>query len=323
MNELKICAFADLHEAAGYYNQASARLTEILKSADAHHVDMVLHCGDLCHGPTLTPEIVEQCDAYTKPVLHCVGNHECDGSSFQEVITAYHMPDGHYYRDIGGFRFICYDVNQMIHRGKLYHYEQRNYWHPPQGIREPDTQMDVLGPEQIRWMEQSIMDSPYPCVLFGHHSLIRTRDGLCTAEREQVRAMLRRVNNDRQRILLVLCGHYHVDYLNFVDNVPFFELNSASNYWFNKPHDRFPEEILRTYPAAANTIIWNDPLHAIITLREDGYVHIRGMRSDYYCGVSMESLGLPRLDPDGRPVTPEVLTTAFRLDMSGLHTLEQ
>ena len=119
MNELKICAFADLHEAAGYYNQASARLTEILKSADAHHVDMVLHCGDLCHGPTLTPEIVEQCDAYTKPVLHCVGNHECDGSSFQEVITAYHMPDGHYYRDISGFRFICYDVNQMIHRGKL------------------------------------------------------------------------------------------------------------------------------------------------------------------------------------------------------------
>ncbi len=324
MNKITFCAFADLHEAAGYYNNAPQRLEKILKNAADHNVDAVLHCGDLCHGVTLTPGIVEQCDAFDKPFLHSIGNHECDGSSFEETIEAYHIPDGHYYRDVNGFRFIAYDANQMIHEGKMYHYSMKNYWHEPVGIRIPDvTIMDRLTDGQIDWMERTIMDSPYPCVLFGHHSFVRHIDALCPEERKKVQAMMRRVNADKQRVMLVICGHYHTDYLNFVDNVPYFELNSASNYYFNPGHNNFPAEVHENCPAASHTLIWNDPVHAIITLCDDGTVQIKGMDSSYYCDVSMESLGLPTIDRDGRPITPNVMTASFKLDMSGWDTINQ
>ena len=82
-----------------------------------------------------------------------------------------------------------------------------------------------------------------------------------------------------------------------------------------------PAEILEQHPNARHTLIHNDPVHAIVTLREDGTVHIRGMKSSYFCGVTMESLGLPLGDPDGRLITPDVLTASFKLDMRGLEHL--
>lgn len=322
MNEVKICVFADLHDADGYYNNAPERLEKILQHAREEQVDLVLHCGDLCHGPTLKPELMQQCDAFPLPLLHSIGNHECDGSTYEQVLAAYHMPKGYYYRDVHGYRFIAFDADQMLHHGKLIHYEMKNYWHIPDGgLRDETTVMDVLGDEQIAWLEQTIMDSPFPCVLFGHHSFVRLKDALRPEEREKVQAMMRRVNADKQRVQLVMCGHYHVDYLNIVDNVPYFEVNSASNYYIGPTHDRYPAEILEQHPNARHTLIHNDPVHAIVTLREDGTVHIRGMKSSYFCGVTMESLGLPLGDPDGRLITPDVLTASFKLNMRGLDHL--
>ncbi len=46
-------------------------------------------------------------------------------------------------------------------------------------------------------------------------------------------------------------------------------MNSASNYYFNPGHNGFPEEVHNACPAAAHTLLWNDPLHAIVTLKED------------------------------------------------------
>ncbi len=60
-------------------------------------------------------------------------------------------------------------------------------------------------------------------------------------------------------------------------------VNSASNYDFNPCHNGFPEEVHKACPAAAHTLLWNDPLHAIVTLKEDGTVQILGMESTYYC----------------------------------------
>ena len=96
MNEVKFVAFADLHHAAGYYNHATERLAQILAHAEEVDADLVLHCGDLCHGPTLVPEIIEQCDAFPRPILHSLGNHECDGSTHEEALAAYHMERGYY-----------------------------------------------------------------------------------------------------------------------------------------------------------------------------------------------------------------------------------
>ena len=321
MNEVKFLAFADLHHEPGYYNCAPERLAKIRQRAEDNKVDFVLHCGDLTHGPKLVPEIVEQCDEFPMPMLHCIGNHECDKSSYEEVLEAYHMDNGYYYKDISGFRFICYDANRMEMDGQVIHYDMKNYWHPPVGIRREDTIMVTLGKEQLAWIEKTIMDSPYPCVLFGHHSFERQHDDFTKEELQAIREMFQRVNKDKQRVQLVICGHYHVDNLRLRDNVPFFELNSASNYYFNPGHNLFPEEVMRDHGAAAHTLIWTEPLSAVITLRDDGYINIEGSTADYWCGVSLKSLGLRIDDSDAREVTPEVMTTAFKLDMRGTDNL--
>ena len=319
MSEIKFLAFADLHNAAGYYNQGAERMQKIADHAIAENVDMVLHCGDLTHGPTMEPEprVVPICDSLPVPVLHSFGNHECDNSSYEEVLAAYHMENGYYYRDVKGFRFIAYDAHHMIHHGEFIHYSKLNYWHPPHGIREPETVMDVLGEEQIAWIEKTIMASPYPCILFGHHSWVRHWAGLIPEERKAVKKMLRRVNKDKQRVMMVMCGHYHTDYMSIEDNVVHFELNSTSNQWFPQTHDKFPTEITDNARSTRNTLIYNDPVHCIITLRDDGTINIKGMESSWFYDVSPESLGYNSTDPSGRPFTPDVLSASIKLDMSG------
>ena len=319
MSEIKFLAFADLHNAAGYYNHGAQRMQAIKDHAIAENVDMVLHCGDLTHGPSVQPEpsVLPICESLPMPLLHSFGNHECDGDTYEDVLAAYHMENGYYYRDVKGFRFIAYDAHHMIHHGEFMHYSKLNYWHPPHGIREPETIMDVLGEEQIRWIEQTIMDSPYPCILFGHHSWVRHISGLIPEERKAVKEMLRRVNKDKQRVMMVMCGHYHVDYMTIEDNVVFFELNSTSNYWHGQTHDEFPQEVFENAHSAHHTTIYNDPVHAIITLKDDGTIQIKGMESSYFCGVSPESLGWKTTDASGRPMTPHVMSASLKLDMSG------
>lgn len=319
MSEIKFLAFADLHNAANYYNHAGERMLKIKDHAIAENVDMVLHCGDLTHGPTIEPEpkVVPICDSLPMPVLHSFGNHECDGSTYEEVLEAYHMPCGYCYNDVKGFRFIAYDAHHMIHHGEFIHYSKLNYWHPPHGIREPETIMDVLGEEQIKWIEKTIMESPYPCILYGHHSWVRQKSALNAEERKAVKEMLRRVNKDKQRVMMVMCGHYHTDYMTIEDNVVFFELNSASNYYYGPTHNAFPEEVFAEAGGAHHTIIHNDPVHCIITLRDDGTIKIKGMESSYFMDVSPESIGFNTIDGSGRPITPHVMSASLKLDMSG------
>lgn len=315
MNTIKICAFADLHDFRVFYCHAPERLSAIQQHAEQVQADVVLHCGDLCHNAVESDSLLNQCAAFSMPFLHSLGNHECDGNSYDQILKAYGLDCGYYYRDIQGFRFIAYDSNHMVHHGDLVHFQLQNHWVPPTGIRDSETRLNALGTVQLEWLEQTIMSSPYPCVLFGHHSLIRANAGLIQEDREAVETMMRRVNQDKQRVLLVICGHHHVDYLSIQDNVPYFELNSASYYYGDAvEHQEFSPEIHAAHSEATHTLVWNDPLHAIITLSDEGHIRIEGMESDYYCGVSLKSLGLPLADPDGRLITPRVSSCEFTVN---------
>ncbi len=317
MRQVKFSVFADLHHHDPFPTFAKERLQKIRERAEQNKVDFVIHCGDLCHGPVHgnNPEIVKQYAEFPMPTYHCMGNHEYQFDSHEDALAGYGLKSGYYFFDCNGFRFIVLDLNNMLVDGKTVPYSSAN------SFRTPEKQALVtMGEDQFAWLEQTIMDSPYPCVLFSHQSLERVHSGMLFAEQQKIWAMFRRANSDRQRILMAVNGHHHRDNLRILDGIAYLDLNSASSEWIGDPgHQGYlPAEIYQQYPQAHRNIYFTEPVHAVITLREDGYVKIEGMQSEFWCGADRESLGLPLADADGRLCTPNVLSAEFTLSMKGL-----
>ena len=58
--------------------------------------------------------------------------------------------------------------------------------------------------------------------------------------------------------------------------------------------------------------MYNDPIHAIITL-EGTMITVDGMESSMFMGISSEHVTDPEFDLMGRPVTPRVQSTKITL----------
>lgn len=316
MKEVKFSVFTDIHHHPGvFYTYAQERLEAIRRRAVENRVDFVIHCGDMSHRPSRVPEIIEQYAAFPMPTYHVLGNHEFDHETYEHVLEAYGLENGYYFFDCNGFRMIVLDMNNLMTDRKIVHYSGGNYPHPPEG-----TVRAAMGQQQLDWLEQTIMSAPGPCVLFSHHSLERIQGGLCIEELQQIWAMLRRVNSDKQRVMMAINGHYHRDYLRIFEGVAYFDLNSASMDWCDESHDRFPEELTSAYMRMNHQLLWIDPIHAVVTLREDGTIRIEGMKSRFFMDIDRQVLGYDLQDEDGRLCTPDVLSAEFKLNMNGIRS---
>jgi len=116
---------------------------------------------------------------------------------------------------------------------------------------------------------------------------------------------------------MAINGHHHKDNLRIFKGIAFLDLNSATYDWFDQAHDKYPKELCEAYKLVSNTLVWEDPIHAVITLRDDGYIKIEGMESKFLFGIDPEAAGLP-LATNGRLCTPNVLSAEFKLSMKGL-----
>lgn len=306
----KFLVFTDLHYyPSEFYSEADKRLAAIRQRAEREKVDFVIHVGDLCHGPTRFPEIVEQFDAFPMDHYHVLGNHECEQNTHEEALAAYGIPQGYYAFDRGGFRFIVLDLNHLRHEGKSVPYSMANFWH----LSEGDS-VFTFDDVQREWFENTVMESPYPCVVFGHKSLEHINNGMTDAERQSIDRMFERLNEGKRRVWLVITGHHHKDHLRILHNAAFLSLNSASYDWVDVPHhDLYPKEYYEKYRSIGNTLVYEDPLSAVITLKEDGYVKIDGTKSRFLFGADRTSYGAPLHDGDGRRASAEILSAELML----------
>lgn len=309
MNEVKFSVFADYHYYPSYFRTCGLEgITQIINRAVENNADFIIHVGDLCHTPDKFPELISLYENAPIPAFHCTGNHEFENSSLNDVLKAYHLENSYYYFDVKGFRFIVLDLNNMLVDGQNIHYENGSWQ------RSKYDYVASIDKKQLNWLEKTIMSSNGPCILFSHHSLERARSGISPEENEKIREMLKRVNKDKKRVFMAVNGHYHRDYLRLRDNIAFLDLNSASNEWLEPKHSGFfPQEIYDKYICAEYNVMWNDPLNAIVTIREDGYIKIEGMESEFFCGVSHTTLGRDPFDKDGRECTPRISSHEFKL----------
>ncbi|MBQ3057184.1 MAG: metallophosphoesterase, partial [Clostridia bacterium] len=276
---MKFLLFSDLHHFPGdLMSGTDAQLDAILTHAAQAGVDFIIHAGDFCHGLTSpeTPAFIERYNACGIPAYHVLGNHDADFTPLAEMLLRYKMPAPYYYFDCKGYRFIATDTNYFYEDGHYVHCEMRNYF----GKRE---QKYCLPPEEIAWLKETIERSPYPCVLISHDSF--EREAVGAYNRREVLTIINEANRKKPHsVLLAINGHYHRDHIRILDNVCYFEVCSVGYDWLTVPHNHFPRELCDQYADMPHSLVWNDPLHCIVTL-EGSTITIEGMESSYFMGV--------------------------------------
>lgn len=300
---MKFSLFSDFHHWPDVFpDSGDAQLEAIWARAEKENVDFIIHAGDLCHGPTLVPEFVEKYNNFHIPSYHVVGNHEFERSTPEDVKKHYRQDSFYYYFDCKGYRIIAFDPNYNKVGGEYVHYA-------PKKILSL-AERDWIPPEQVAWLKETIESSPHPCILIGHGSLERP-DGI--HNREEILGLIRQANRRKPNsVLMVINGHYHRDSLRIIDNVAHFEINSTSYDWSDDTHQLYPQELRERVYFSDHCVIYNDPVHAIVTL-EGTTVTIEGMESSFFMGVDRKTAGWEEYDPAGRPCTATVLSAKFTL----------
>ena len=324
MTALRFGLFSDLH--LDIVSDGERRLTHFLSQCLKEDVDFVLSAGDftypevtahcLCRPeklpvnlknamlqvpPVPKMELLRRYNSFPKPHYHVLGNHEMDFSSKDEAVELLGMP-GRYYRfSHKGWQFFVLDANlYRDEEGVLHSYRYGDYHN--------FTDYPYLDREQLRWLEDSLRAHPEPAVLFSHQPLYPRPGGGGVRNYGELRSILTSIRDgDLPRVRMCVYGHVHRDEYAFQDGVLHYCVNSISNHWAGTDYTcrRFPPAVEEDFPNLRYTFPYRDPLHAIVTLDEDGAV-IRGRRSAFI-PPTPEELGYR-----GGPVTAQVADRRFR-----------
>ena len=306
---MKFLLFADYHYYPNHYiNHGIEGLRKIQKAAEEAEVDMILQLGDFTHGPTTVMDFVNEYNNFHIPSYNCIGNHDTELSTREEVVKAYNMPDAHYIIDKGGYRFIIACTSYYQDGDKFVPYNQTNYFAFPK-TRE------TLPPEEIAWIKESIETSPYPCILCSHASFERYD---CCKSGPEVRRIIDEANKKKPHsVIMVMNGHRHKDHITVLNNVIYYDVTSSifdcAGCPPMPPHDRYKKEDYEEYCYAGYMVCCTEPLYSIVTL-EGTTVDIKGCEPcEMYMGVHLDDIGFNRYDNMGRSFEPYVQSSRITL----------
>ena len=300
---MKFLVFSDLHYIQDYWDGGSWEdLRYFQRRAEEENCDFIIHAGDFCGGQADAVDFIQAYSNFHIPSYHCLGNHDTDRCTFEEAVARFNMPHEYYYFDCKGYRIIVMNPNYYYYEGQFHHLVTSV-------PREQRLNRDWIPPDQMEWLEKTLAETPYPCVIISHESFERP-DGV--KNQEEVRAIIDEANRRKPgTVLLCINGHAHRDFLRIFHNVCYFDLNSASFNWIEAPHHLYTEDAMR-YPRAEHTLVYNDPIHAIVTL-EGNTITIEGMESTMFQGITQEMTDEPVVDRGGRTVWPVVQSTKITL----------
>ena len=318
---LRVCVFSDLHFTPGVYtNDTPEFLAKILARAEREKCDMVIHAGDMVQNVAEKPvrELLEMYNGFRIPAYHVIGNHEQDGTTYEETLEALKLTCGHYFFDRGGFRFVILDPNYFCNEpGKFIHSSKGNYFH-----RSVLSTLNWIPPDQLEWLRATLDESPHPCVVLSHQSFERGPAGAMVRNAAEVRAVFNAANARHPgRVRLVINGHLHVDHMRILDNIAYWDVNSANMYYWGGRQREYPKDYLAAHAGApytlgncSETLGWKDPLSAILTLHPNGRIRIAGSRSDWLFGVTPAMAGFKDYDPGDRLIRPVIQDADFTLN---------
>lgn len=260
---LNIGWITDLHH--GLARDAQQRLQEFIKEASKRNLDFILQGGDFCHPTPAGKECIDLWNSYPGEKYHVLGNHDMDFGTKQETMRFWDMKEKYYSFDKGNFHFVIMDGNYILKDDQYLDYANANFYIDQQ-------RRSLVNPEQIEWLKDDLAKTDKQTVIISHQAFDEIWDGWSSPSRFAVRKVIDDANNNPrfQKVIACFCGHHHVDDHSYINNVHYFQMNSASYYWAGEG-----------YGSVKSMAMYRDPLYAFVTLDPSGIIKIEGKKSQF------------------------------------------
>ena len=323
---MKFAVLADYHYKKGMYIPPVSSLEKILKRGADANVDFVIHLGDFSNDYVGSPEVINlyMNNPYGLPVYGVYGNHELETGNKMSYVNEnlcnrpVIRPDGdrigYWYTDIQNFRLIGLDTNYSLRPDGEW---ERNLdgSHCPARV---NSCWNSLGPAQLDWLRETVSDAARQnkkVLVFSHAAI--SGEWQSTPDAAQARDIL---CAHPGTVLLAANGHLHTDHFAVIDDIAYWDVNVVQNGGW-RPHEgyHYTEDMTYTFQdfdqegnpsglaqelpinsmkQAKNTWFFRDPLSAIVSVTENGEIHIEGAKSSWVYDVEpdwSESGMLPQI----------------------------
>ncbi|WP_300599932.1 metallophosphoesterase [Niabella sp.] len=282
---IKIGIITDLHQdliPTGY-----ERLAAFLADMKKVKPDALLQMGDFAYPGDKNKSVIEAFRNAHPKTLHVIGNHDTDGGyTKQQCINYWGMPGRYYAFKLKGIYLLVLDGNDKgspAHKGGYAAY---------------------IGPEQTAWLREQLETIKEPCIIVSHQPLAGSGAVDNAAEIQQL------LEKYRNKILLAINGHTHIDAHYHLNGVHYVHVNSASYYWMGEKykHMIYNPAVHQQYPYLSYTCPYRDALFTTLTIDPvKGKIHLKGKASQWE-GKSPEELNYQNSEMlhTGKEIVPRI-----------------
>lgn len=267
----------DIHQDLMY--KASDRLQAFIDECIKEKVDFIIQLGDFCFPLPENKPFLDIWKQFKGPNYHVLGNHDMDKCDKQMMMSFLGMKSNYYSFDCGDYHFVVLDANYFHVDGQYVDYAFSNY------SKEGHTVCHVTD-EQLEWLRKDLSQTDKPTILFSHQSLEETYVGSNVGiyNSDKLREILREANQIAgfRKVIACMNGHNHLDGAKVIDDIYFLHMNSISYHYLGPQFNtvRYSEEITEKYWILGQSVPYEEPLYAIITL-EPGLLTIKGKETTY------------------------------------------
>ncbi|MFC4993187.1 metallophosphoesterase family protein [Rubritalea tangerina] len=199
---------ADPH--IGFVDDAPTRLEAFLETMKSVKPDALIQLGDFATPDAKQQPHIDKFNQAQEHTLHVMGNHDLDHRKTREdVLKSWGMPATYYTQEISGIKIIVLDGNE---KGSPTHHTHGGY-------------PSYIGPKQQTWLKKELSDATTPVLIVSHQPL--AGDGAVDNAKE----MQSILSSHKDKILLAINGHSHLDSHHEIDDIHYLHINSASYFW--------------------------------------------------------------------------------------------
>lgn len=255
---LKFAVISDLHH--GFAPDAMARASAFIQAVKARKdLDCVLQLGDFCYSDAGSQELLDKFKEVKLPIIHVLGNHDMDRCTKERAMATIGMRSRFDKFEFGDFTFVVLDLNNIKRNGEVIPYANGNYF-------TDNAILNSIDPEQKEWLRSKLATSKKPVILLSHQPLGFAEQGKpLPPEQQEVIDLIKEVKalKGKSPVALSMFGHLHVDRLEYVDEIPFYCVNSASYFW------------------SEGMCPYTKPLFSLMELTTDGRLIVEGVHGEF------------------------------------------
>jgi len=249
---IKLGIIADTH--IGFVDDAGSRFDAFLKEMAGFQPDGLIQLGDFAYPNAKLQPFADKFNDASDFTLHAIGNHDLDHSLTREdCLKAWKIPNAYYSKTIQGLRIIVLDGNE---KGSSTHAKHGGY-------------PSYIGPKQQAWLAQELSRSMEPVMIVSHQPLAGRSTIDNASELQSI------ISEHKDKVLLCMNGHSHVDQRVDIDGIAYVHCNSASYFWLG---------------GKVRLAKYRDPLFAKLTVDlGKKLIRIEGIESEWLDGTPTDA----------------------------------